>query len=305
MSAILEDIIVYLDNPTPAGSGFHQWLMGAANKVCRKVDRREAFELLSHSARVAGRFDPVEINHTLDTAYRDAGNFVPGAYNCGVRFIKEKKWPDRNPEAIAAIIKDGPGVYDLWERSPMRWDDDQSHTDEIIDALFPGNPWLCVGHHAKEFRTSTRKALKGELSKCSHIVPSPMEPLGGFTQAGHWSAKCNDAVEHRRFLVTEFDKEEWDDQASIIWHLSKFGRLVMVVNSCGKSLHAWWYCQGSDESKGGKMHRFMSYAVGLGADRAGWALSQYMRMPDGTRDKGDRKGERQSVIYFNPESISR
>jgi hypothetical protein len=127
---------------------------------------------------------------------------------------------------------------------------------------------------------------------------------GGETKAGHWSAKNDNAVKYRRFLVTEFDQEAWDDQASIIWHLSRFGPLVMVVNSCGKSLHAWWYCKGSDESKGGKMHRFMSYAVGLGADRAGWALSQYMRIPDGTRDKGERKGERQSVIYFNPENIS-
>jgi hypothetical protein len=298
------DVIAYLDNPTPAGSGFHQWILGAANKVCRKVERREAFEQLARSGRIAGRFDPIEINHALDKAYRDAGNFVPGAYNSGVPFRKEKKWPDRSSSAIAEIVKDGPGAYDLWERSPIRFDDDESHTEEIIDALFPRNPWLCVGRHAKEFRTSTRKALKGELSKCSHIVPGPMDALGGRTQAGHWSDKCNDAVERRRFLVTEFDREERDNQAAIIWHLAKFGALAMVVDSAGKSLHAWFYCKGSDESKGGKMHRFFSYAVSLGADPAGWVLSQYMRMPDGTRDSGDRKGERQSVIYFNPENIS-
>jgi hypothetical protein len=87
------------------------------------------------------------------------------------------------------------------------------------------------------------------------------------------------------------------------WHLRQFGRLAMVVNSKGKSLHPWWYCQGSDESEGGQMHKFMSYAVSLGADRAGWALSQYMRMPDGTREKGENKGQRQNIIYFNPEGI--
>jgi hypothetical protein len=273
--------------------------------VCRKTDRREAFELLARSARIAGRFDPVEINHTLDTAYRDAGDFVSGdSYRgSGQTFRKEKKWPERNPVAIAEIVKDGPGISDLWDYSPIRWHDDESHTEEIIDVLFPGKVCICVGRHAKEFQTNNREMFRGKLSEMSHIVPSPMYLEGGKTKAGHWSAKNDNAVKYRRFLVTEFDKEEWDDQASIIWHLSRFGRLVMVVNSCGRSLHAWWYCEGSDESKGSKMHRFMSYAVGLGADRAGWVLSQYMRMPDGTRDKEPNKGARQSVIYFNPEAM--
>jgi hypothetical protein len=298
------DVIAYLDSPTPAGRGFHQWILGAANKVCRKAERREAFEILARSGRIAGRLDPREINDALDKAYRDAGNFVPGAHNHGVPFVKEKKWPDRNPAAIAEIIKDGPGMSDLWDYSPVRWDDDEAHTEEIIDALFPADAWLCVGRHAKEFQTSTRDYLRGKLHKCSHIVPSPMDPLGGRAQAGHWSDKCNDAVERRRLLVIEFDKEERDNQASIIWHLAKFGALAMVVDSAGKSLHSWFYCQGSDESKGGKMHRFFSYAVSLGSDPAGWVLSQYMRMPDGTRDKDPNKGERQSVIYFNPAAIS-
>ncbi len=280
--------------------------MSAANKLAwEKVSQEEAYHILEDCGRKAGRVNPRQIRMALDKAYRDAGSFIPGAYNSGVPFVKETKWPDRNPTAIAEIIKDGLGVYDLWERSPIRFDDDQSHTEEIIDALFPEPvTWLCIGRHAKEFRTNLRRALRGELSKCSHIVPNPVDDLGGKTQAGHWSHKCNDAVEYRRFIVTEFDKEERDNQAAIIWHLAKFGLLTMVVDSAGKSLHAWFYCKGSDESKGGKMHRFMSYAVSLGADPAGWVLSQYMRMPDGTRDSGERKGERQSVIYFNPENIS-
>ena len=127
---------------------------------------------------------------------------------------------------------------------------------------------------------------------------------GGYAKAGHWSIKNNDAVKSRRFIVTEFDKEDRDNQAAIIWHLAKFGLLAMVVDSAGKSLHAWFYCKGSDESKDSKMHRFFSYAVSLGADPAGWVLSQYMRMPDGTRDKEPNKGHRQTVIYFNPTAIS-
>lgn len=48
-----------------------------------------------------------------------------------------------------------------------------------------------------------------------------------------------------------------------------------------------------------RLRRFMRYAVALGADRATWTRSQFVRMPDGTRDNG----ERQTVYFFNPEVI--
>jgi hypothetical protein len=40
----------------------------------------------------------------------------------------------------------------------------------------------------------------------------------------------------------------------------------------------------------------MQYAVSLGADRATWTRSQFVRMPDGARGNG----ERQTVFFFNP-----
>jgi hypothetical protein len=249
----------------------------------------------------------LQIRYALDKAYRERANApVCDFKQSGAPIYRAAKpWPERDQRAISAVAQSGFGVYDLWEQSPVRFDDDKAHTEEIVEELFPGNPWLCVGRHAKEFRTSPRRMLHGKLSECSHIVPSPMEPLGGKTQAGHWSDKNNDAVERRRFLVTEFDKEEREAQAAIIWHLRQFGRLALVVDSMGRSLHAWWYCQGADDSKGSPMHKFFSYAVKLGADRAGWTISQFFRMPDGTRDKEPNKGARQNVIYFNPKGISK
>jgi hypothetical protein len=41
---------------------------------------------------------------------------------------------------------------------------------------------------------------------------------------------------------------------------------------------------------------FMDYAVSLGADKATWTRSQFVRMPDGTRDNG----KRQTPYYFDP-----
>jgi hypothetical protein len=38
------------------------------------------------------------------------------------------------------------------------------------------------------------------------------------------------------------------------------------------------------------------YAVSLGTDPAPWVRSQFVRMPDGTRETG----ERQTVFFFDP-----
>ncbi len=43
----------------------------------------------------------------------------------------------------------------------------------------------------------------------------------------------------------------------------------------------------------------MRKAVSLGADPATWTRSQFVRMPDGTRDNG----KRQTVYFFNGEVL--
>jgi hypothetical protein len=43
----------------------------------------------------------------------------------------------------------------------------------------------------------------------------------------------------------------------------------------------------------------MRYAVSLGADKQLWTRSQFARMPDGTRDNGNR----QVVYFFHKEVI--
>jgi len=131
-------------------------------------------------------------------------------------------------------------------------------------------------------------------------VPSPMQSEFGTNQEGRESVRCNDNVGPRRFLVIEFDSGSRDEQAAIIWNLSKYGPLTLVLHSGGKSLHAWFYCQGEDEFPNSRLRRFMEYAVTLGGDSHTWVPCQFVRMPDGTRSEN---GKRQSVIYFNPEVL--
>jgi hypothetical protein len=214
-----------------------------------------------------------------------------------LRQAAPKKWPPVNSEQReAVIVANGIGLGDLWEASPIRFDGGEQRTEQIIDALFPGDCLLCVGMSSASFTTAPREVFRGALHHFPLIVPSPMIARTGRTQAGHLSAHSLENTGPRRFLVIEQDAGSIDEQAAIIAHLARIAPLVLVLSSGGKSLHAWFYCAGQPEDR---VHRFMRRAVALGADPATWTRSQFCRMPDGTRDNGNR----QSVFYFNPSPI--
>ena len=80
-----------------------------------------------------------------------------------------------------------------------------SRTEEIIDMLFPGNPWLCVGKANDAFFTERRETLRGSLHRYSLIVPSPMFAQKGLTQRGYSSFHSLANTGPRRFIVVEFD----------------------------------------------------------------------------------------------------
>ncbi len=101
----------------------------------------------------------------------------------------------------------------------------------------------------------------------------------------------------KALLVVEFDNGSLDQHAALLSNFARYeprsGWLVLAVHSGGKSLHGWFYCAGQPEDR---LQRFMGYAVSPGADRAAWTRSQFVGMPDGSRDNG----QRQAVFCFNP-----
>jgi hypothetical protein len=87
-----------------------------------------------------------------------------------------------------------------------------------------------------------------------------------------------------------------DEQAAVLLHLAERAPLAIALHSGNKSVHGWLYAAGQPEER---LRRFMTYAVGLGADAALWTRSQFVRLPDGTRENG----RRQTVYFFAPEVI--
>jgi hypothetical protein len=284
--------------PEP-GDGVHGWVFHAA---CCAVeaglpDEDAIHEIESMMTREA---KGAEIEDALVAARGDRRPSSP-------------RWSPRNQVAIAAIAAQGPSLVELVSLSPEHIGfDGPSRTEEIVDLLFPSNPWLCVGRSTYRFNTMRREQWRGHLGDRSLIVPSPMSAERGRTKQGKLSHHTEENTGPRRFIIIEFDRGSLDQQAALLWHLATYAPLAMVVFSGSKSCHGWFFCAGQPE---GKLQRFFDYAHSFGADDAMWSRFQFARLPDGRRSDG-KTGDalkavgienvpagRQAVLYFNPSVI--
>ena len=280
------DIIAH---PPRSSEGFHNWLFRAACGLwkCGR-EANDIREILENAAttcgrRVSAREIADAVRHSQTSAFQLAT-------------AQHQPWPVVNHEQREAIIAGGFGLVDLWEISPFRFKNNESHTEKIIDVLFPGDPLLCAGRSNSEFATRLRSEWRGKLAALQLIVPSPMAARTGRTQDGKESEHTLENTGTRRFLVIEQDSGTIDEQAAVLLHLAERAPLALAVHSGSKSIHGWFYCVGQSEEK---LRRFMQHAASLGADRATWTRSQFVRMPDGKRDGG----KRQTVYFFNPEVV--
>ncbi len=283
-----------------AGAGVHRWLFCVARVLHPfYADKRELVALVASAAAGCGREVPAgEVEKAV--ANSEACAWQPGDNRARPR-VRSSKWPEPNLEQIEAIAAapDSPRLADLWEASPIRCDEPM--TEALVDALFPGDPLLCCSWKLDRFfDTGAREEWRGQLDEMQFIVPSPMSAAEGRTKEGNLSPRCLDNTGPRRFLVIEFDGGEADTHAAVLWHLARLAPLALVVHSGGKSLHGWFSCAGEDEEK---LHKFMRYAVLLGADPATWTRCQLVRMPDGLRPMPRTWPVRQHVFHFNPANL--
>ena len=281
-----------------AGTGVHGWLFKCARVLHHfyGADKADMADLLESAAAGCGR-NPDQreieeaINNSASCAWQPGKNFV--------RSRRISKWPPPNHEQIEAITssQDAPGLVDLWALSPRRLDTEDSQAEAVVDALFSKDALLCCARLKERPKTKPREEWRGRMSKLQHIVPSPMSALEGRRKSdGKLSARTEANTGPRRFLVCDFDHGTLDAHAAIILHLATRAPLALVVFSGNKSLHGWFYCHGQPEER---VCQFMSQAVTLGADPALWLRSQFVRMPDGIREGGNR----QTIYFFNPEVI--
>lgn len=301
-----------------AGSGVNNWLFRCARYLHALYSPDEIMSILTSGSSKCGR--PVTIDE-IDRAIENSRVCAWNPKHQAGKLAVAPKWPKPNIEQIEAIVRDGPGLVDLWELSPHRFEDNEQHTEEIVDQLFPGNPLLCAGWSSREFATRSREQWRGELAVMPFVVPSPMSAPTGLTKEGRMSAHSLANTGPRRFLVVECDfsihardgetetsfapmirrlantgVNTLDMGAAILSDLGSRAPLALAVHSGGKSLHGWFSCHSQPEDT---LRRFMRYAVSIGADAATWTRSQFVRVPDGKRENGNR----QTIYFFNPSVI--
>ena len=272
-----------LSSPPRAGEGIHGWIFRVARHLHAHLPAVEIVRLLGSRLQGCGRHVP--ITEVTAAVQNSLGCAWQPSHGLSARPAPQA-WPKINTERRGAILRDGLGLTDLWEASPVRLEDNNQHTEEIIDQLFPGDPLLCCGSSNSVFGTKPREAWRGQMADLQLIVPSPMSAPTGLTKDGKVSAHTLSNTAPRRFLVVEFDNGTSDAHAALLLHLAEYAPLVCVVHSGGKSLHGWFFVDGQPEEK---VIKFFKYAVSIGADSRLWTRSQFCRMPDGTRDNGNRQ----------------
>jgi len=278
---------------------------------------------LHQSCRDACIAATTELARAIGFAEREEeriGSYVPLASTLHPRPLPKLK-PVYDIELIVKVVADGPGLADLWEESPHRWDDELPHTEEIIDAIYPNGGLLCVGENKDIFDTKSREEWRGQLAGQQFLVPNLMSARTGITLKGTPSPHAKSNTGPRIYCVVECDfselnrqgNEHWctelvrawrsqklttlDAGAAILWHLQEYWPLRLAVHSGGKSLHGWFPCDSKTETEA---LSFCSYAYNLGADRGCNDAWRFVRMPDGLRENG----RRQTVYYFDPPSYS-
>lgn len=280
-----------LTNPPRAGDGVHSWLFTTA-LVLHRHRSPEAIEALLATAvkncgrQVSAREISDAVKHSAALA-RGGGGVSVGKGTIAsptTSAVPPPKWPPLNQPKRAEILQTSPcTLEELRSQSPLKVEGDEPDVNYFLGLLYPGDATqLCIGTSSSSFCTLSRYHWRDyNLRENCLIVPSPMTAKFGLTKEGKKSEHTLSNTGARRYLVTEFDSGTADEQATLIKHLSAFAPLVMVLSSGGKSLHAWWNCVGTTETQ---QLKFFQYAVSLGADRATWTRSQFVRLPQGRRE---------------------
>ena len=280
LPAFVRDLLA---SPPHRGQGLNNWFFRAARVLHPFLPCEEIIDLL-RAATYGEPLQPGEIKRAVERSAAFA--WKPGEPS--VREEYRPTHPELDQQFREAVIRqEGVTLSELAATSPEAAANYAApRTESIVDAIFPGNPLLCVARSVKEVATRPRATWRGHLTCLPLMVPNPMKSIKGLTQDGRESERCLDNTGQRRFLVVEQDQGTHDEQATILCDLAKFLPLALVVHSGRRSLHGWFFVEGLPAER---VEQFMDLTCRLGADNAPRNPCQLVRVPDGTRDTGERQ----------------
>jgi hypothetical protein len=193
-------------------------------------------------------------------------------------------------------------VADLWESSSVRCDED-SDDAKVFLRLFPSKGVLWIApdifqsgkpEHARFFRTREQLEAETFTAPGTRIAPASFKP-------GSYSRNRESVADHL-FTVAESDEigadklyADKDEFCSLIrWLREACGwHLAAVVDSGGKSLHAWFRHPGASD-----MELVAEHAAALGLDSKFSEPSQPWRLPGVNRENSEQS---QILVYLDLE----
>lgn len=293
--------------PAPGhGYGCHNGLLGCAN-LARRVGlhRTEAFCRLRNAIKPGPRevLDD-EIRDAINLAYTDTHGSRPRP--AATRRTNEPGGPSFDSEAERnRIIQAGAGWDEAtWmAASPTPIPEAPAEqTQLVLRELFSVNEFVFVGERWGTSDSVLRvEQWAGILAEFAgtlnppHVIPNPLTGDWAAKSSGGGSKRCDEAVAKYRIAVAEFDGLSREEQLAF-W--AGFGRpLVALVDSGGKSVHAWLKVDCADAQDWGEQVGKKLYGdrlIPLGVDPACRNPSRLSRLPGITRDNGNI----QNLLYL-------
>ena len=270
----------------PPTNGIHTWLPSAA-----------------HKCRMGGMSAQETINHLSSLSYRRKVSLREITQAVNLVFDTEIATTDRprDEKPIGWLKTATDKIFAEWKTTEQDLMDmsDVHPSDidqrELIRSLFPqDNALVCIGSAFNRFTTAPL-AEHHQIDQCQFIVPCYMTAREGITTEGKPSCRALSNTGERRYIVLDFDDPPPEHHASIIRWMMGSRAPVLVIQTGGKSLHAWYAPKSQDRDA-----KFWKLAVMAGADPAiRQNRGQAVRLPMGQRDNG----KVQSVLYFNPNNL--
>jgi hypothetical protein len=278
----------------PGSGGTHRWLAQIAAGLANTLPADACFKFLRQCCDqdVAHRRIPDrEIEGAVELAY--GGCAKRPEQNFGRQPIA---WPDPIPEVIQrTTMAKEPPLFDPSASTGLK-------PGDVMAALFRPTELVCTGADSEHAVVRPVEEAVSDAHTLQFICVNPMRGLVAVNHSGRPSVRCQNNVALRRFLVAEFDDASLTkaQQALLVTALAAAAPLAMVVDSGGKSLHAWYAVEAMARQD---QARFFALACVLGADPTRWDICGWLRMPGGLRTKPDGAQVRQRILYWNKDTI--
>jgi hypothetical protein len=277
----------------PGPGGTHRWLAQVASGLRHLLSADKSFAFLRRCCNefVVHRSVPdAEIEATVEFAYA-------GCPTAKINFGRHPVvWPEPNPTLIARMLASVPPALDVEHDTGLA-------ASDVLPCLFSPGELVCTGANTERAIVRPIEETIVDADQLQFIVVNPMRDRSGLNYRGKSSPRCQNNTGVRRHLVAEFDdpKISKAQQARLVSQLRTFIPLMLVVDSGGKSLHAWFRV---DRLNARDQVRFFCVACLLGADPTRWDICGWLRMPGGLRLVAGAPAVRQRILYFNPEAAS-